>query len=130
MAEEDAVELHREREVAERARAVGAERAGVSAAVTAASRRGGLGRADRRGDLALAVAADQCTGRVERLEASSVARANGPGDDVAADHHRVGAGRARVGEDGVERVDVAVDVVQREDPHGRPMVTQPQGCDV
>ena len=47
-----------------------------------------------------------------------MARGERAGHGVAADQHGVGVRRARIGEHGLERVDVAVDVVQRQDVHG------------
>ena len=58
-------------------------------------------------------------GTVSSSSRASVASPNGAGKRVTADDDDVRIRRARIGEDGVERLHVPVDVVQREDPHAR-----------
>src|SRR5829696_3895586 len=91
----------------------------LSAALRATRSSGArLARVQRLGDLPLAVAAQTVHRSLERLQAVERRRREGTRDGVAAHHDGVGPRGARVGEHRVERVDVAVDVVQREDPHG------------
>ena len=119
VAVQDAVELDGEGEGRERRGAIGAELArgeprGAQHHVV--GRR--LGRADGVGHLALAVAADEVDGCVERLDAVEHVARERARDSVAADDD--GVRRAvEVGEDGVERLAVAVQVVEREDDHRR-----------
>ena len=46
---------------------------------------------------------------------------------VAADEHRIRVGRPRIGQHGLEGVDVPMDVVEDQDAHPR-SVSQPAGC--
>ena len=94
-------------------------RAASARAVIRRRRRGRARRADGLGHLALAVAAHPVHGALSAASRSSVAPANGPGHGVAADQRRRRARRARIGEHRLERVDVAVDVVEREDVPNR-----------
>ena len=93
--------------------------AALSAAVTAAEVvvGGRRRRADRSGGLALAVAADVVNGHGERVETVERCAGERARHRVPSDEHGVGPGRARIGEDRLQRVHVAVDVVQDEDVH-------------
>ena len=119
MAEQDAVERVRQRQLAERARPVvpdlaGGDRRGASRQVVFRRRRA----ADGLGNLALAVAAYPPHRGAQRIQASERRARERAGHRVSPDDHDVGMRSARIGEHGLERVDVAVDVVEREDVDG------------
>ena len=83
--------------------------------VDAVDRVVGVAAVEVRDDLAVGVAAHPAHGQLERAEpVEDLGRQRARGD-VAADHHRVGASEGVVGEDRVERRQVAVDVVERGD---------------
>ena len=132
MAVEDAVELDRERRPRKRPRAVrselrGGERGGERDEVV----RRRLSCPDGLADLAFTVAAHDVHRRLELLQALERRGGERSGHGIAADHHRIRPNGLRVGEHRLEGVDVAVDVVQREDLHerdGTAADVQPEGC--
>jgi hypothetical protein len=65
--------------------------------------------------------------QLERLQQSQALRGERTGHRVAADHDRLRLARPRIAEHGFERIDVAVNVVQREYVH-RVSLAQPDGC--
>ena len=69
-------------------------------------------------ELALAVAADRDRAVAERPHRIGRLAGERPAGDVAADHDQIDADRVDLGQDGRERGVVAVDVVERRDPHG------------
>jgi hypothetical protein len=122
VAEQDPVQLRGQRQRAERRGALGAEVGRVGerrdAGHVVGVGHGRLGRARDLGDLPLAVAGHPLLRRVQRRQPIQHRTRERAGDRVAADHDRIGAGRARVSQHRVERLDVPVDVVEGEDAHG------------
>ena len=118
VAEEHAVELHGSGSPPSARARSSPSAAAVIAAVTGGQVVGRRRRrADRLGHLALAVAAHPAHRHAQRLQAFERLAREGARQRVAADQHDVGVRGARIGEHGVERVDVAVDVVERQDAH-------------
>jgi hypothetical protein len=77
------------------------------------------GPADCVGDLTLTVAAYPPHRTAQRLQASKRRAGKRARNGIAPDDHDIGIRRARIGEHSLERVDVAVDVIQREDVQRR-----------
>src|SRR4051794_36677711 len=119
MAEHDVVDLNRQRLVAERERRVAELLGGDLGGEPGHAIEPLLLAAGHRGHLALAVAAHPPDGRRERGQAIQARPRERAGNGVASDDDEVGPGRPRIAEHGIERVDVAVDVVERQDLHRR-----------
>jgi hypothetical protein len=128
VAVEDAVELDGQRKLAQGERPLVPElRRGDRAGDRRPVARLGLRCADGRRDLALAVAAHPVGGHAQLLQAVERGARERPRHRVPADHHRVELGRPWVGEHRVERVDVAVNVVEGENLHARDTLSRGLG---
>ena len=118
MTEEHAVELERQWQLTKRARPIIADLGSRDRCRNARLIiRGVCGAADGLGDLALAVAADPSHRNVQQFEPVEHRPRAWTRHRVTTDEYEIELLRARIGEDGVQRIGVAVDVVQRKNPH-------------